>query len=55
MWGGGFVYGFFFEKGLYNPVEIEDFIENWFKGRPLKRHLSIGVANVLTGKLNQLF
>lgn len=49
MWPGGFIYGFFFQKGLYNADSINSFIKNWFKGRVIKRHLSIGVANVLTG------
>ena len=49
MWPGGFIYGFFFQKGLYNADSINFFIKNWFKGRVIKRHLSIGVANVLTG------
>lgn len=50
MWTGGFIYGFFFQKGLYNLVQVDEFIESWFRDRPIKRHISIGIANVLTGK-----
>lgn len=28
---------------------MQDFIDNWFRGRTIKRHISIGVTNVLTG------
>ncbi len=49
MWQGGFVYGFFFEKGLYDAQNINDYIEKWFRDRPIKRHITIGLTNVLNG------
>ncbi len=49
MWEGGFVYGFFFQKGLYDAQNINDYIEEWFRDRPLKRHITIGLTNVLNG------
>jgi predicted acylesterase/phospholipase RssA len=49
MWTGGFIYGFFFKKGLYNPIGVHSFISNWFTGREIKRHYSLGVANIMTG------
>jgi hypothetical protein len=35
-WAGGFIYGYFFEKGLYDVTTLNDFIKNWFWGRELK-------------------
>lgn len=52
MWTGGFVYGFFFQKGLYNAITIDQYIEDWFKDRPIKRHITIGVANLLNGSFD---
>lgn len=49
MWTGGFIYGFFFQKGLYNAVTIDQYIEDWFRDRPIKRHITIGVTNLLNG------
>ena len=50
MWSGGFLYGFFFEKSLYDVTPLWDFIEFFFINRIIKKHLSIGVTNVLSGK-----
>lgn len=49
LWKGGFIYGFFFEKGLYDDQPLNDFILHRFSGRKLKKHLNIAVTNVLTG------
>lgn len=50
LWNGGFVYGFFFEKSLYDSSPLNQFIEEKFKGRTVKQHLNIAVANVLNGE-----
>lgn len=49
MWSGGFAYGFFFKKGLYDPANLNNFISNWFTDREIKRHFSLGVENLMTG------
>lgn len=49
MWSGGFVYGFFFEKGIYDISPLNEFLDLKFSGREITRHLSISVANVLSG------
>ena len=50
QWAGGFIYGYFFEKGLYDVSELNEFLKEWFTGRDLKLHLTIAVTNILTGK-----
>ena len=49
IWSGGFFYGFFFKKGLYDSSGLNTFIADWFVDREPTQHFSIGVANVLTG------
>lgn len=49
LWKGGFVYGFFFEKSLYDTTPLNDFIKFFFTNRIIKKHITIGVTNVLTG------
>lgn len=49
LWKGGFIYGFFFEKGLYDPTPLNNFLTTKFKNKDIKRHLTISVANVLNG------
>ncbi len=49
-WAGGFIYGYFFEKGLYDVSVLNDFLKNWFWGREVKQHLTIAVTNILNGK-----
>lgn len=49
LWDGGFLYGFFFKKGLYNSNPINDYIDDWFDDRLPVEHISIGVTNLLTG------
>lgn len=29
-WVGGFIYGYYFEKGLYDVSVLNDFLKNWF-------------------------
>ena len=50
LWSGGFLYGFFFEKSLYDASNLNKFLDNWFKGRSPKQHINLGVTNILTGK-----
>jgi len=50
QWNGGFVYGFFFEKGIYDLSPMSDFIDDKFGDREFQRHLNIAVTNVLNGK-----
>ena len=49
LWSGGFLYGFFFQKGLFDSTPVHNFIESWFKDRELKQHITIGATNVLNG------
>lgn len=51
-WAGGFIYGYLFEKGLYDASVLNEFIKNWFQNRDLKLHLTIAVTNILNGKCN---
>ena len=50
-WPGGLIYGMFFQKGIYDNSPINNFLESWFGGRHTVRHFSIGVTDVLTGKI----
>ena len=49
LWKGGFVYGFFFEKSLYDATPLNQFIEQKFSDRKVKQHLNIAVTNVMNG------
>ena len=49
FWKGGFIYGFFFEKGIYDTSPLNDFIEYYFSGASVKQHLTIAVTNILNG------
>ena len=49
-WNWGFVYGFFYENSLYDASKLYKFIEEKFKDSSLKRHINVGLANVLTGQ-----
>ena len=43
------MYGFFFKKGLYNPVGINNFLQKWFaEERQLYKHFGLSVANLMT-------
>ena len=44
-WTGGFIYGFFFEKGIYNAQPMSDYLNDKFKDRSVHRHLNIAVTN----------
>ena len=49
LWKGGFIYGFFFEKSLYDSTPLNQFLEHKFTDRTVKQHLNIAVTNVLSG------
>ena len=51
-WTGGFIYGFFFEKGIYNAQPMSDYLNDKFKDRSVHRHLNIAVTNVLNGQFS---
>ena len=48
-WTGGFIYGFFFEKGIYDLAPMVNFISDRLGKRKVQRHLNIAVTNVLNG------
>lgn len=54
QWNGGFVYGFFFEKGIYDMSPMSDYIDEKLGERKTHRHLSIGVTNLLNGSFDVL-
>ena len=51
-WTGGFIYGFFFEKGIYNAQPMTEYLNDKFKDRSVHRHLNIAVTNVLNGQFS---
>merc|ERR1712048_62068 len=51
-WSWGIIYGFFYENSLYDASALYDFIEEFFKYTDLKRHINIGLANVLSGRFH---
>lgn len=44
------IYGFFYENSIYDAAPLYKFIQDFFSGSQLKRHLNIGIADVLTGQ-----
>jgi len=44
------IYGFFYENSIYDATNLYDFIARYFKDATIKRHLNIGLANVLNGQ-----
>lgn len=49
-WSWGMIYGFFYENSLYDASPLYRFIADQFSGKTLKRHINIGLANVLNGQ-----
>jgi len=43
------IYGFFYENSIYDASKLYDFVADYFKESTVKRHLNLGLANVLTG------
>ena len=50
MWTGGYIYGFFFEKGIYSLDPMVEFLINKLGERKVQNHMNIAVTNVLNGK-----
>ena len=51
-WTGGFIYGFFFEKGIYDLRPMAEYLNDQFSERTVHRHLNIAVTNVLNGQFS---
>ena len=49
-WTLGMIYGFFYENSIWDATGLYDFIAEYFKDSKMKRHVNIGLANVLTGQ-----
>lgn len=47
-WFGGKVYGILFKPGIYNSQPLADLINNFGKGKTLKRPTVIGTTNADT-------
>lgn len=52
---GGYWYGMFFQSSIFDSTYLNQFIENAFSDTSLKRHMSIGIANVLNGTYSLLY
>ena len=50
LWKGGFVYGFFFERGIYDVSPLNQYMEEKLGSKEVKEHLTIAVTDILTGK-----
>jgi len=52
-WSGGFIYGFFFEKGIYDSTPTQNFIVEQLKDlTEVFCHLNIAVTNILNGQFS---
>lgn len=52
-WAGGFIYGFFFEKGIYDIEPTAAFIRDQFKDlTEVYSHMNIAVTDILTGQFS---
>ena len=51
-WTGGFIYGFFFEKGIYDMKPMVQYLNDNFRQRTVHRHLNIAVTNILNGQFS---
>ena len=54
MWKGGFIYGFFFERGIYDISPMNQYLIEKFEGKEVVQHLTVSVTDILTGKQNKL-
>lgn len=51
MWTGGFIYGFFFEKGIYDSSPAANYIFKQLGAfQEIYSHLNIAVTNILNGQ-----
>ena len=51
-WTGGFIYGFFFEKGIYDLKPMAAYLSDTLGKRKVHRHLNVAVTNVLNGQFS---
>ena len=51
-WTGGFIYGFFFEKGIYDMKPMVQYLNEKFGKRTVRRHMNIAVTNILNGQFS---
>ena len=51
-WSGGFIYGFFFEKGIYSMEPMATYLQEKLGKRKVHRHLNIAVTNILNGQFS---
>lgn len=51
-WVGGFIYGFFFEKGIYDLKPMAKYLSDRLGDRTVHRHMNIAVTNILNGKFS---
>ena len=49
VWTGGYIYGFFFEKGIYSLDPMMEFLVDKLGERQVQNHMNIAVTNVLNG------
>lgn len=48
-WGWGLLAGYFYQGALYDSENLFKFIEEQFSEASVKRHLNIGLADILSG------
>ena len=51
-WTGGFIYGFFFEKGIYDMRPMVEYLNERFGKSTVHRHMNIAVTNILNGQFS---
>jgi len=51
-WTGGFIYGFFFEKGIYDMRPMAQYLNDRLGDRSVHRHMNIAVTNILNGQFS---
>lgn len=48
-WNWGIFYGFFYENSLYDATALYEFIDEYFKGSKVIKHVNLGITNLLNG------
>lgn len=48
-WNWGIIYGFFYENSLYDASALYSFIDKYFQGSTIKKHVNLGITNLLNG------
>ena len=49
-WSWGMLYGFYYENSLYNADNLYKFIDDYFHNTHPRRHVNLGITNVLNGQ-----